>query len=101
MNMAKCEECGKTLGFFGSYCHPTMGKRHFLCSSCFDQVSESVEKWKNAVLPYVDFFNNCSSNSSFQSNWKNKLTDLIKIKKTIKNTRVKENYMVTEKRTLM
>ena len=88
--MVKCEECGKTLGIFEGYRHPTLGKSHLLCSPCFDQVSESVENWRNAVLPYVDFFNNGSSNSSLQSNWKNRLTDFIQIKKMVGNTRAKK-----------
>ena len=48
--MIKCEECGKNLGIFGGYQHPTFGKKHLLCSLCFDQVSESVEKWGEFVL---------------------------------------------------
>lgn len=48
--MKVCEECGKKLGIVEGYQHPTLGKKHLLCSPCFDQVSESVEKWKDFVL---------------------------------------------------
>jgi len=48
--MLICEECGKKLSIFKGYCHPTMGKNHLLCSSCFDVVSNSVDKWKEFVL---------------------------------------------------
>jgi len=48
--MKDCEECGKSLGIFKGYQHPTMGKKHLLCSLCFDKVSESVEKWSEFVL---------------------------------------------------
>jgi len=48
--MKKCEECGKKLGIIEGYLHPTLGKKHLLCSQCFNKVSESVEKWKEFVL---------------------------------------------------
>lgn len=101
MNMKKCEECGKTLGLSNSYRHPTMGRNHLICSQCFNQVSESLEKWRNTVLPYRNFFNNCSPNNSFQSNWKNRLTDYIKTKNTIHNTGPRDSCMTNEIRTLM
>ena len=54
--MKKCEECGKKLGVFAGYIHPTMGKKYLLCSRCYNQVSESVEVWRKFVLTYS--FNN-------------------------------------------
>jgi hypothetical protein len=48
--MKKCEECGKKLGILKGYIHPTMGKKHHLCSPCYNQVSYSVEKWREFVL---------------------------------------------------
>jgi len=48
--MKECEECGKKLGILKGYIHPTMGKKHHLCSPCYNQVSDSVEKWRNFVL---------------------------------------------------
>jgi hypothetical protein len=101
MKMTKCEDCGKTLGFFEGYRHPTLGKNHLLCSPCFDQVSESVEKWSNAVLPYVYFFNNYSSDRTLKSKRKNKLTDLISIKKIVSNNKAKETYKTTDMITIM
>ena len=50
-------ECGKKLGIIEGYRHPTMGKEHLLCSSCFDTVFESVEKYRKFVSPYIGFFN--------------------------------------------
>jgi len=85
MKMKKCGEFGKTLGFFEGYHHPTLGKNHLLCSPCFNQISESVDKWRKVVLPYVDFFNNCQSNGSLQSNWENKITDIFKTKNMVRN----------------
>jgi hypothetical protein len=60
--MKKCEDCGKTLGILTGYSHPTMGKSHLLCSNCFDQVSASVEEWKEFVIS--NSFNNGHSNNS-------------------------------------
>ena len=48
--MKECEECGKNLGILKGYFHPTMGKKHYLCSKCWDHVSYSVEKWKEFVI---------------------------------------------------
>lgn len=88
--MAKCEECGKKLGIFEGYRHPTLGKGRLLCSPCFNQVSESVEKWREFISPYADFFNNGHFNDRLESNWKNRLADFIQIKKMIGNTRAKK-----------
>jgi hypothetical protein len=49
-------ECGRKLGFFEGYRHPTMGSKQTLCSSCYNVVSESIEKWSEAVLSYNGFF---------------------------------------------
>ena len=49
MKMVKCGECGEKLRFYKGYRHPTMGKKHLVCSFCFDKVSDSVEKWKDFV----------------------------------------------------
>jgi hypothetical protein len=59
-----CEECGKKLSVFKGYRHPTMGRKHSLCSPCFDQVSESVAKWKEFVLSYSFHMNPNESSSS-------------------------------------
>jgi len=67
--MVECEECGKTLGIFKGYRHPTMGKKHLLCSPCFDQVNESVARWREFVL--ANSFNNGSSRKDNALKWKN------------------------------
>jgi hypothetical protein len=54
--MKKCVECGKKLGILGGFIHPVKGNKFLLCSSCFDTIYESVIKWREAHLPYVDFF---------------------------------------------
>ena len=64
--MVSCEECGKKLGIFEGYCHPTMGKKHHLCSPCFDQVSDSVAKWREFVVS--NSFNVNAANN--QIDWK-------------------------------
>ena len=64
--MVSCEECGKKLGIFEGYSHPTMGKKHHLCSPCFDQVSYSVSKWREFVTSNA-FNVNAASN---QMDWK-------------------------------
>ena len=89
--MKNCEECGKKLGFLEGYRHPILGWDHLLCRHCFDKVSESVERWREAVLPYVGFFNKDSSNGSLQLNWKNKVKDFIQIKKPIDNVMIKSD----------
>lgn len=68
--MVECEECGKTLGIFKAYQHPTMGKKHCLCSSCFDQVNESVNRWRDFVLEN-SFNNNTTSENNIEMNLKN------------------------------
>ena len=66
--MKDCKECGKKLGVMEGYRHPTMGKKHHLCSPCFDQVSESVAQWGEFVR--TNAFNMNASQSNSQLNWK-------------------------------
>ena len=60
--MTECMECGKMLRFFEGYRHPALGKKYLVCSTCFDNVYESVEKWRGFILPYNKFFNNKNTN---------------------------------------
>ena len=48
--MVECQECGKKLGIFEGYNHPTMGDDHQVCGPCYDMVDESVAKWREFVL---------------------------------------------------
>jgi hypothetical protein len=80
MNMKRCEECGKELGLLEGYHHPTLGREFLLCTQCFEIVDDSVTKWREAVLPYIDYFENKSSKHSVQLGFKNVLTDFGQIK---------------------
>jgi len=51
--MVECEECKKMLRFFEGYRHPTLGKKHILCSLCFDQVAESVARWRQFIMAFI------------------------------------------------
>ena len=62
--MKECEECGKTLGIFKVYRHPTMGKTHLLCSDCYNEVNESVIKWQKFIL--ANSFNGVTSKNTFK-----------------------------------
>jgi len=78
--MVKCEECGKTLGFLEGYQHPTMGKKYTLCSPCFDEISDSVEKWGEFVL--ANSFDIKPLKNNIKLNWKKILTNIRKIGET-------------------
>lgn len=54
--MSVCVECGKQLGVFGGYRHPTLGKKNLVCSLCFETVQHSVTEWSEFVLSHS--FNN-------------------------------------------
>jgi len=83
--MIECEECGKKLGIFERYLRPTMGKNHFLCSPCFDQVEESVSRWGAFVI--ANSFNNVSSKRDLKLNWKRVLSNSTKIQNIIENVK--------------
>ena len=81
--MLKCEECGKKIGIFGGYQHPTMGKKHNLCNNCFDVVNESITKWQKFIL--ANSFNGKITSNAFNeiiSNFSDLNNDL---KKTFTN----------------
>jgi len=65
--MTICRECNKKLGITEGFRHPTLGKKHLLCSPCYDRVSESVENWSNFVLSNA--FIRESSNNGTKINW--------------------------------
>jgi len=64
--MKECIECGKKLRIIEGYRHPTMGKDYLLCSSCFDTVSKSLEKWSKFISSYVGFFDKDSQKSDIR-----------------------------------
>jgi ribosomal protein L40E len=45
-----CFECGKNLGLFKGYRHPTLGIKHLICRECYEKVELSVERWGRCVL---------------------------------------------------
>jgi hypothetical protein len=83
MKMKRCKECRKKLGIIEGYRHPVLGKDSLLCGDCFDIVYESVDNWREAILPYVDFFKNNSLNKESKTDKINILTRWLSIKKSI------------------
>ena len=81
--MIKCQECGKNLGIFEGYRHPTLGKKHLVCSSCFNTVDESVERWRDFVLNYADVNINRTSKNNFKFDLKKFYTKNLKARKII------------------
>ncbi len=71
--MTECKECGKKLGILEGYQHPTMGKRHLVCSPCFEQVEDSVTKWREFVVN--NSFNVNTSERTSHVSWKEKMPD--------------------------
>lgn len=90
--MMECEECGKKLGIMEGYCHPTIGKKHHLCSPCFDQVSESVAKWKDFVLE--NSFNNNQLKMNFEQVWKKVIPNSTKIKNLFDGIVVEKEFTI-------
>lgn len=78
--MVECEECGKRLGIFDGYQHPTLGKNHLVCSLCFDQVEESVATWRDFIL--TNSYNIRTSQNNLTLNWKEIIHNYCKIKGT-------------------
>jgi hypothetical protein len=79
--MKDCEECGKKLSVLEGYQHPTLGRKHLLCSHCFDRVSDSVEQWREFVLS--NSFNMEKSNSKSQVNLKKIKANFTKIREIL------------------
>ena len=71
--MVECEECGKKLGILEGYQHPTLGRKHLVCSPCFEQVEESVAKWREFVVN--NSFNVNTYERTKQVSWKEKMPD--------------------------
>lgn len=90
--MVICEECGKALGFFKCYQHPTMGKDYNLCSSCFDKVNESVSKWQEFVIK--NSLSNNISNKNFNLNLKNVTPNLNQRKKIFENVSAETSILL-------
>ncbi len=90
--MVYCKDCGRKLKALEAYKHPTMGKKHHLCSKCYDNVSSSVENWKRFVVS--NSFTNQDSIYSFSVDWKDlyqRITTLKK-RKVVKNEKSLKGY---------
>jgi hypothetical protein len=81
--MKRCYECRKKLSVLEGYRHPVLGKDSLLCSNCFDTVHDSVANWREAVLPYVGFFNNNSSNENYHIDMKKMITSWVDTRKSV------------------
>jgi DNA-binding Lrp family transcriptional regulator len=44
-----CSECGKKLGLFGGYHHPTEGKKKCICGECWKKLDESERKYGSFI----------------------------------------------------
>ena len=93
--MKECEECGKTLGIFEGYKHPTMGKNHSLCSPCFDHVNESVEKWQKFVI--ANSFNNGSNKKYLTMKMKSMAPTFNKRRNIVKDVSAETNILMRHK----
>jgi hypothetical protein len=83
--MVKCCECGKKLGFLKGYNHPCYGNKYHLCSSCYNTVNDSIERYKEFIAPYIGFFNNKPPKYSIKFNIRGISNHLTENKKVIHN----------------
>ncbi len=93
--MKDCEECGKKLGMLEGYRHPTMGKKHLLCSPCFDQVSDIVARWGEFVLS--NSFNNGSSKKNSELKYKNIAQSINHRRNIIENIFAEKGILIRKK----
>jgi hypothetical protein len=93
--MKECEECGKTLGMFEGYKHPTMGKSHNLCSPCFDNVNESVAKWQKFVI--ANSFNNGANKQYLTAKMKTMAPSFNKRRSIVKDVSAETNILMRHK----
>jgi hypothetical protein len=83
MKMKRCKECGKKLRVLEGYRHPVLGKDILICRDCFDSVHDGVVKWREAHLPYIDFFKKNSKNKRNKTIGKNIVTCWLNVRKCI------------------
>ena len=65
-NGVRCMRCKRNLAFLQCYIHPTYGKKHFLCSRCFDIVYKSVAEW----MRFIEENSFVAQNQKQKPNWK-------------------------------
>jgi hypothetical protein len=88
--MVECVECGKRLGFFEGYFHPTLGKKSMVCSPCFVKVEESVVRWREFIIS--NSFNQESSTSILSVDWSSLFNRIRRIRKRLTRTEEKKSY---------
>ena len=93
--MKECEECGKTLGIFEGYQHPTMGKKHNVCNPCFDQVNASLNEWKQFVLSNT--FNNGASKKNLALKWKDFTPSFDQRRNIVSNVRAETTILMRQR----
>ena len=45
-----CTECGKELGFFEGYAHPTLGKKKCVCKTCWEKLKTSQKQYSQFLF---------------------------------------------------
>jgi hypothetical protein len=90
--MTKCVECGKQLGFFEGYYHPTLGKNSLVCSSCFDKVTESIAQWREFILAHS--FN--TESSSQRVDWHAVFARFTRRHMILNSPKIEENLHTAE-----
>lgn len=91
--MAACVECGKRLGFFEGYHHPTLGKKSLVCSPCFDKVQQSVDQWMEFVLS--NSFNPESSEHTLSIDWGSLFNRISRVQKQLNRTEQQKSLQTT------
>jgi len=88
--MVECEECGMKLGILHGYCHPVLGKKYLVCGKCFNNVDESMEKWREFCLS--NSFNAVSSKIDIQEAWNKRISNDLQLQKWFSNLWIKIRY---------
>ena len=69
--MIKCNICGKKLKFWNGYYHPILGKKVIVCSKCFDNLNESIDRYREFILKDFKKENKIKINNNSKIKYKN------------------------------
>jgi hypothetical protein len=92
--MIRCVECGKKLGSFEGYRHPTLGKKDLVCSPCYDKVQQSVEQWREFIQS--NSFNPESTESTLNIFWSSLFNRIAGVQKQLNRTEQKKNSQIAQ-----
>ena len=91
--MKLCEKCGSELSIIGGYIHPTLGKKHIICSTCYMKLDKIIEQWRTFAFGHLDIIDTFNlEGEKLKNNFENIATSIMRIYGHVKSAEHSIDY---------